>query len=419
MSDDRDLDGLSTEEAEVARRLAELGPLMREQEQAEVELDPMFAVRLRAHLVHGEEFAPHPTFARNLRARLLRRRGARPVRDPRKVRWGRWLGTSALATIVLWIVLVVTVLHRPPSPASTFVAPLPRKADLVFSFPSVPVVIHRLLPTLSLVHPRSGVPYAGHLQLTASRLPRAPSTLPAYRLAPPPHVVGRGRLLLGIHAPVKRVTVNRDTWLVAADGGVPSRQPLHSLAVSLTEGELIYHDRRNNLLPHATAPLGRRMSVSVARTWLARLGWPGHVMPVRFIGTVVSRPKVRIVVLGWPKAGPAATEAATLWVTPNGSVIEAWVWPPIVQRGVIPARPIPAAWADVHTGRLPLAVRNLSSSTRAPGVGQLRTTKVLSVLTRGPHGALYLVPTYQFAGTVHTQGTRQHQWYSLAPSAQH
>jgi hypothetical protein len=418
MSDDRDLDGLSAEEAEVARRLAELGPLMREQEQAEVEIDPLFAAHLRAHLVQGEEFAPHPTFARNLRARLLRRRGARPGRDPRKMRWWRWLGTSALATIALWIVLVVTVLHRPHPPTSTIAAPIPRQADLVFSFPSVPVVIHRLLPTLSLVHPRSGLPYAGHLQLTASRLPKSPVTLPAYRLAPPPHVVGRGRRLLGINAPVKRVQVNRVAWLVAADGGFPSRKPLHSLAVSLTTGELIYHDRRNHMLPHAAAPLGQAKSIVTAQAWLSRLGWPGHRMPVRFVGTVASRPKVRMIVLGWPKTGRAATEAATLWVTPNGSVIEAWVWPPIVQRGIIPARSIAAAWADIHAGRLPLAVRNLSPRTRSPGVGQVQTTTVLSVLTPGPEGALYLVPIYRFAGTVQIQGATLHRWYGLAPSAQ-
>lgn len=141
-------------------------------------------------------------------------------------------------------------------------------------------------------------------------------------------------------------------------------------------------------------------------------------MPVRFVGLVASQPKVRTVVLGWPKAGPAATEAATLWVTPNGSVIEAWVWPPILRRGIIPARSIAAAWADIHAGRLPLAVRNLSPRTHLPGTGRLRATSVVSVLTRSHSGALYLVPTYRFAGTVHIQGASLHGWYGLAPSEQ-
>ena len=416
--DERALNGLSEPEEKLAGQLEELGPLMREQERAEAEMDPQFARNLRAHLVHGEELAPHPTFARNLRARLLRRRSARPVRKPSRRRTLAWMGLGGGAAAAVVAALLVVLLHRPQTPAPAFKAPFPSRSDLVFSYPSSPIVIHHLTPTVSLVHPAPGLPYAGRLQLKAGALPTEPTRLTAYRLTAPSNVVTLGRRLFGIRSPVRHLVAATADWAVAADGGIPSHRPLHSLAISLRTGELIYHDRRNTLLPHASHPLDRIHAVGAARNWLSRLGWPGRRMPVRLFGNVGSLRYVRSVAFAWIGVGETAVQSATLWVTPNGSVIEAWVWPPVAQQTLIPTRPVSAAWTEVRKGTLPLAVEGVSPYRRANGTGALQRTIVAWVLSAGARGNLYLVPTYRFEGSVHIPGASIHTWYGLAPSAQ-
>jgi hypothetical protein len=408
----RDLEGLSSPEQELARRLEELGLALSEQERAEAEIDPTFARTLRAHLVHGEELAPHPSFARDLRTRL-QRPAARRISRPVAVR----LGTAAVAVAAL--LAAVLVVSRPfsPPPAPPFRAPSPTTADLVFAYPAPRTVIHHLTPTVSLVHPASGVAYRGRLTLAAHSLPRGPSELRAYRLAPLSGIVSVGRILLHIRSPVRQVTTATGTWAVAADGGYPSRRPLHSLAVSLRTEELIYHDRRNLKLPRARAPLDRRHTIAAARAWLARLGLPGQRMPLRSFGDVPALAKVREVSFDWIGVGRTAVDAATLWVTPDRSIIEAWVWPPLAHGGTLPTRPLSSAWGDVLKRRLPLAVEGVSPLLHAAGAGLLRRVSVVFVLVPEAKGQLFLVPTYRFEGKVHISGASVHTWYTLAPSA--
>lgn len=412
--DDRMLPGLTSGEEDLARTLVRLGPVMREQEQAEADLDRDFARKLRAHLVLGEELTSDWVQAQNLQGRLLRERSARPI--PGKP--GRqpivWIGgtTTALMAVIAAVLLAVL---RSQSPS--FSAPYPTQADLLFSFPAPATIIHRLTPTASLVHPRSGIPYAGHLRLSARRLPQAAPTLKAYRLAAPVNVVPLGRRLLGIYSPVHQVVAGSAVWSVAADGGYPSRRPLHSLAVSRASGELIYHDRRNLALPRSTRALPRSIAVRVARHWLTLLGWPGGRMPLAAVKRVPHMRNVREVEFGWIGVGASATDAATLWVTPNRSVIEAWVWPPVVRGGTVAVRSIKAAWTEVQAGKLPLAVEGVSPTSRANGRGSVRDTRVVAILSGGRRGAVYLVPTYRFEGTAHLQGASVHTWYSLVPSA--
>jgi hypothetical protein len=391
--DDRDL---TPADEELAGELTRLGPLMREQEQTEAEIDQVFA--------------------RALRARLMRQPAASPVWAPGRRRPIAWMGGAAAALLTLLVSLFLALLGPGRAHAPAFVAPYPSTADLVFSFPAPAVVIHRLSPTLSLVHLRPGLPYAGHLRLSASRLPSAPPQLHAYRLAPPSSVMPLGRRLLGIHSHARRVAAGSAPWVVAADGGFPSRRPLHSLALSLSTGELIYHDRRNLLLPRATGPLPPSTAIRVARRWLDRLGWPGSRMPLVAVESAPNRPKVREVEFGWIGVGRTATDAATLWVTPSRSVIEAWVWPPVARGETIPARSLAAAWTDVRAGRLPLAVEGVPPTSRNGGAGTVRRTGVVSILSSRA-GALYLVPTYRFEGKAHILGASVHTWYSLAPGA--
>lgn len=419
MSDDeRDLTSLSGAEEDLAAQLVRLGPVIREQERIETEMDPAFVRNLRAHLVYGEERAPHPGFARNLRARLMGETSGRPVPKSSQQPMARWIGTVTVGLVAILGSVLLAVFGPQLAHRSHFGAPYPTRADLIFSFPAPGAVIHRLAPIVSLVHPRHGVPYAGHLRLSAPRLPTAPPKLHAYRLAYPSNVVAVDRYLLDIRAPVRRVVAGSATWVVATDGGFPSRRPLHSLAVSLGTGELIYHDRRNRALSRATKSLPRGIAVTVARRWLTRLGWPGVRMPLVAVETVESFSKVREVEFGWIGIGRAATDAATLWVTPNRSVIEAWVWPPVVQEGSIVTRAVSAAWMDVQKGKLPLAVEGISPATPLHGVGSVQRTSVVSILSSRRLGSLYLVPTYRFEGKAHIPGASVHTWYSLAPSTQ-
>ncbi len=416
MSDDeRHIPGLSDAEAELARELARLSSLMREQEAAEAEMDQRFARNLRAQLVYGEEHVPNAGFARNLRARLLRETTARPVRKPFRQRLIVWSGA---ATTALLVSLLVALLSPEGEFVPSITAPYPTRAVLTFSFPAPRTVISRLTPTLSLVHPRPGVAYAGRLQLTARQLPEEPARLHAYRLACPPSVMVVGRRLLGIRSHFRHTIVGSQIWAVAADGGFPSHRPLHSLAVSRATGQLIYHDRRNLVLPRSTRALARAPAVAVARRWLTRLGWPGNRMPLSDVESLSNLPRVRVIKFGWVGVGATATDEATLWVTPDRSVIEAWLWPPVVQAGTIRARPILAAWDDVRTSKLPLAVEGVSTTIRATGAGVMRRTSLVSVLSAAGAGALYLVPTYRFEGKADIPGASIHTWYGLAPSGQ-
>jgi len=416
-NDERDIEGLSSAENDVSRRLARLSPVIREQQAAETEIDQVFYRNLRAHLVLGDERVPHPGFARELRARLMQETAARPVAKPLRQRLLVKIGAG---TIPLLIGLLLTLLLPRGSTVPTMMAPYPTRADLLFSFPVPRTVIQHVTAIISLVHPRSGVAYAGHVRLTAAHLPNGPATLSAYRLAAPAPVVPFGRGVLGIRTHVRRTFAGSQVWEVAADGGVSSRKPLHSLSVSLATGELIYHDRRNFMLPRAAGPLSRPQAIAVARRWLIELGWPGDRMPLSHVQSVHGHPMVREVAFGWMGVSKAATAEATLWITPNRSVIEAWVWPAVVKRGLIHARSMSAAWTDVRTGRLPIAVAGLPSDIRADGVGVIRHTNVVSILSVGHSGGLYLVPTYRFEGEARVSGANSSSrvWYSLAPSEQ-
>jgi len=391
---------------DLERRLKRLAPLLSWQAQAEQELSPTFAASLRARLVEGEATEPATNAARRPGGRSV----SRPVRRPW---WRGWVSSLSGFAAAVAVLLAVLLTHGGGSSSPSFSVPSPRRADLLFNFPAPSRMLHRLTPTLSLIHPGSALAFLGRLAFGAVRLPSHPGSLVAFRLARP-RGLGNDPHELGIQAPLRRVTQAGDIWLVAADGGGRSRRPLHSVALSLTTGELIYHDRRNRDLPYASGRLDQAEAVASARHWLTALGWPGKRMPLRSTGPAPRRPKVRQIVFGWIGPGRAAVEAATLWVTPNGSVIEAWIWPPVERRTGLSPRSFASAWHDIARGRLPLAVLG---ATRGIGVAVLRHVSTVSVLTHGSDRRLYLVPAYRFQGVAHLQGMQQSlPWYSLAPA---
>jgi len=413
----------------LARDLLRLGPLLRRRERTdEEEPDPAFLAALEERLATLDIVAPRPpTGDGACRGHNARPRAVTPV--PRRrlpaVAWGGLAAAALIAALaVVAVVLVVRTPGRTPASPTTvaFAIPAPRLADLTRGYPQALGGGGIVTPTVSLIDLAPGVPYAGRLRLSIPLLPDGPTTLHAYRLAPPSFALARiGALAarLGIRAPVTLTRAGNATWSVVATGVLPSSQPLHSVTVATATGELIYHDTSYAPPARSLRALDATHATSVARAWLARLGWPATRMPLQSIGAVSAEPPgVRAITLGWADADPAATSAATLWVTPQSQIIEARLWPPVERSRIIHARGITAAAGDVQRGHLPVAVAGVPPLTTVAGVGTARRITIVQVLSAGVDRRLYLVPTYRFAGSAHLQGfPDSHAWYGLIPAA--
>jgi hypothetical protein len=333
----------------------------------------------------------------------------------------------AAALVVALLIAVVGVLRlqrqsRPPAVA--WRPPLPSVADLTRGFPA-PSVAHAagpLSPTVSLAAPAYGIPYAGHVRLsTTIPLAKRAFLLRAFRLVPPTTVAAPERVAhlarhLSIHASPQRTTHGRVAWLVAAERGTPSSRLLRSVAVSLVTGELVYHDTS---YPRQEHWRDNAYAVSAARAWLTRLGWPGARMLLTEVEHSGIPRGLREIEFTWVGVGAVATDAATLWLTPGGRVVEADVWPPVESARTIPARKLTAAWTAVHGRLVPLAVVGVPPHTTAPGVGVMRHVTITYVLSTGTDRRLYLVPTYHFAGSARLRGIHGERiCYALAPAGQ-
>ncbi len=398
-------------EAALERLLRERSPLLRRRQEVGAP-DAAFVARLRAELVS----APPPA----LRAGRPRGRAWRGGR-------GRVVALAAalLVAVALTLVVLAQRHHAPPSPAVAWQPPTPSTAELSRGFPA-PVVQHSAAPrdpTISLAAPPPGVPYAGRVTLSLAALPQQITHVLAYRLASPrtlarpPRVAGLARRL-GIHAPVRPLTRGHTTWIVAAQGGASASQPLHSLAVSQTTGELVYHDAATLRRARQEVWHDNPTAVAAARQWLTRLGWPGTRMPLQTIAHSGLPRGVRSISFAWNGAGATATAAAILWVTPADHVVEADVWPPTESVRAIAAGRLAAAWAAVRTRLVPLAVAGVPPHTAAPGRGRIQRVTVTQVLSRGRDQRLYLVPTYRFSGTVQLHGRAGTLvCYALTPAA--
>jgi len=411
---DRDGSGGTPGDEALERTLAAVGPLRRRRDAVEPP-DPAFVARLRARLAPDAAPAPLPDAAPPP-ARLLR--GGR-----RGVRAG--LTAAALIAAALLALLVVAPPGRPARvPTVAWRPPLPSLADLTRGFPA-PAVAHAagaLAPTVSRAAPPHGVAYAGRVSLTTAPLPARVARLQAFRLAAlvtraAPARVARIARSLGIHAPVRWTVTGGAAWLVATESGGAAHLSVHSVAVARATGELIYHDT-----PYTTATRSERwrdnpVAVAAARAWLTWRGWPGDRMPLVTVAHGGLPAGLRAVEFGWSGVGAAATNAATLWVTPGGRVVEADLWPSVESARSIAARDIAAAWTAVRGQRVPLAVEGVPPHTTAPGVGLMRDVTITHVLSTGADGRAYLVPAYHFAGTARLRGIHgAHICYALAPA---
>jgi hypothetical protein len=275
---------------------------------------------------------------------------------------------------------------------------------------------------VSLAAPPHGIPYAGHVRLsTTVPLSTHAFLLRAFHLVSPttmatPERVARLARQLRIHASPQRTTRGRVAWLVAAERGTPSSRLLRSVAVSLVTGELVYHDTS---YPRQERWRDNAYAVSAARAWLTRLGWPGARMPLTEVEHSGIPRGLREIEFTWVGVGAVATDAATLWLTPGGRVVEADVWPPVESARTIPTRKLSAAWTALRGRLVPLAVVGVPPHTTAPGVGVMRHVTITYVLSTGTDRRLYLVPTYHFAGSARLRGIHGERiCYALAPAAQ-
>lgn len=407
------------------RELAELAPLIRRRQRAETEgVDPAFALALERRLL-GEQ---PPRSTRTASRFPIVGHGPHWL-----LRWPTGLGAAALAVAIVVVLLLPR--HHAPAPSRMALAPQPSLTDLTRDYPRFAVGGGgggMEYPISTPLEP-SGGGYPVPLHLSAAQLPSALATLPVYRLARPsssvPHV-RRLAQLLGIAAPVtfwndaaQIVPRSRATWIVAASGTPPSRLPLHSVAISLATGELLYHDLRANPTANRGAHPQRQRAVALARAWLERLGWPGAAMPVLSdapptLSGPASTASSLAVSLGWPRVGQSDVPAAVLWIAPSGRVVEGLLWPPIAQRRSVAARSIQTAWNLVRAGRAPIALHASVVGGFPSEIGAVRRVSVVQVLVTSQRSQPYLVPAYRFAGEVTLDGGQgTHAWYALTPAA--
>lgn len=412
-------------EARLEREVTELGPLVRRRRQVETrEVNPEYAAALRVRLmamqpadIETETVPPVPTRT--------------AVRPRTRTRW------TIVATAVAAVLIVVLLTHRlvaprhpvaiaTPGPTSipiiAIAVPTPSTLDLLRAYPAGGGGGGVTSPEQSLFD-IPGVSYAGHVRIVGLAPGVQPRVAGAFRLASPQTItsrISRLRQQLGIHnAPTRAANpVDHTPWFAASDGGAPSNAPLHSIAVSLQTGELIFHNAPSQ--SRRVRSLDSTQAVTFARRWLSRLGWPAAGMSVQ---STVSRPQMFPpsvgtpweVNLGWAGTGIDAVAAATLLVMPDGRIFEARVWPPVAHRGAVRTGDVVTAWRAIRADRVPIAIEGMADQQPVNAVATLRRVDVVEILVTAPGRGAYLVPAYRFTGVARLQNNAGVKvWYGLA-----
>ncbi len=414
-------------EARMEREMTDLAPLVRRRRQAEAQsVNPEYAATLRARLMA----MPTPDDLAELAT-------ARPIAmqkgESNRVRTR--LAVFAIAVAAVLVAILLT--HRPfvprhpvaiatpvptIAPIVAMAAPTPSAHDLLRAYPAGAGGGGVTSPEQSLFD-IPGVSYAGHLRIVGPVPSSQPRVAHAFRLVSPSSIAGRMshlRRQLGIHDVLAQAPnpLDHTPWVSASDGGLPSSMPLHSIAVSLQTGELIYHDAPGQ--PRQARPLNASRAVMFARRWLIGLGWPGATMPVQSTTprSQMFPPSIGTpweVSLGWARTGSDGVAAATVLVMPDGRVFEARVWPPVAHRGAVRTRDVAGTWKDVREGRVQVAVEGMADRQPVNGVATLQRVDVVQILVTAPQRGPYLVPAYRFVGIVRLQGSAGTKtWYGLA-----
>jgi hypothetical protein len=306
------------------RELSDLGPLMKAQEQANVEgPDPEFVSSLRSRLVGDKPLMSMP-----------RQRIPVPVLEPislarrRRQRLKFGVGLIAAAAAAALITLAITSRNAESPGGGKSVAsgvPIPNATELTRTFPVYGLGGGGGLPNpwdtqLDFTH-IGGPVYPRHLTLSAGSLSTTgPSEVAAERLVGPAFDAGRIAQLartLGIRGPVRRSRQPNGTWAYAEDVTGGRHPTIHSVAVNLATGALIYHDSRQSFTSRIPAPHNSLRNVGLARRWLSQLGWPGARMPVHTSTATQERRLTWGVTLGWASGFRTDAPDATLLLSPG------------------------------------------------------------------------------------------------------
>lgn len=417
-----DQDGLAGAEERLEHKMTELGPLVERRRQAEAEgVDQAFAQDLRRRLLGDAPDRKRPRGKRLLVGHLA----------PRV--WAVGLSAAAIVAAAVVVLLILLRPHASPAPALAAV-PRPTRADLTRGYPSSGIMagggIGVASPLFSPAQVQSMPPYSGHLSLSTATIPSEPDTLPAYRLSGPP-LTRSGFQRVAHHLGIQgRAHVIQGRWLVAADGGkmrinrktgMVYSTPLHSLAMALDTGEIIYRDGRPGIGKYRVPAFTQSRANIAARAWIANAGLPAQDMVVQSVvpmSPVKRQPGTSPLAISyrWRQVRNPATPAGTIWVTPAGTITEVDMWPGIARKVQVGTVPGAVAWHDVASGKAPVAVLGSPDFPVSAGSGRATSVHVVQVRVPGKHGRVYLVPAYRFSGTVRLRGA-SYPWYALVPAA--
>lgn len=370
---------------------------------------------------------PDPEFVRSLRNRLTGE--AQPGKSPRESfrerlpAWARryWVPVGALAAAAAVALIVVLGSNRSTGPGSTstqsaFAVPTPGRADVTRSYPSAGGLGGGNLQVVwySYLQPPPGAPYAGRLTLQGQPLPGAPKQASAYRLDAPRFDLPRLRALartLGIIGPLRHMTVEHDRWAFVAQR---TNVTLHSIAINVVTGELVYHHTFQSNAPNPAHVTNAQ--ITAARAWLSKLGWPASSMPVRRPATEQEALFPWVVRFNW--SGVAAdVPAASVSLDTSGRVTEAVLEPPIDATTRITLASRQDAWNALKRSGGPIGVEGMIGQQPLPGTATLAGTQLIDVLTRSANGRSYLVPSYRFQGRATIQSVRAtKRWIAIVPA---
>jgi hypothetical protein len=384
------------------RELETLGPLMRDQE--------TFLAQ-----------EPDPEFVLTLRVRLTGRPAPRraPTAHRREHPFRRWMiAGGGLAMLAGVAAALLILLGRPSAPSTHQVAfrvPTPGRDAVLRAYPVFGLGGGPPPPWASDLDLPPGIPFAGSIHFPGGGPSQGPSSAPAFDLQGPHFDVPRLRSLgraLGIRGPVRYHSFNGERFAYVANQFSPFA--VQSLAISLVTGKLIYHDTRSTG-PGSSFSRITPAAIAGARRWVVRLGWP--VAEPVFHPVSPNEPAAgsSAIQFGWTGAAPADLAGAVIVMSAAGHVVDARLYPPVARHESVPVRSAVVAWQQVKQGSVPLAVPGLLSQPAQVGRGVLQQTSVLTLLTSGQHGRLYLVPAYHFSGQAAFPSGRQ-AWYAIVPA---
>ncbi|GAC1474672.1 MAG: hypothetical protein PVSMB7_29900 [Chloroflexota bacterium] len=226
---------------------------------------------------------------------------------------------------------------------------------------------------------------------------------------------------LRISSPVKRSTQPSGIWAYAVDyGTVNHMRTVHSVAINLRTGEMVYHDTRGFGGPGTSRPANDPENVATARRFLTSAGWPGNTMPLHPALSPQEGFADNQATLGWIGAPLTDIAEAVIITNGHGTVVDATALTPIARSTSVRLRGYPEAWRLGATGKAPVAVDiTAGASGGLKGGHGVRTKRdILAVLTTTPRGQSFLAPTYRFCGTVTLQGIAPvENWVAVVPAS--